>query len=65
MDQGAISTSKYYNLQTALKGTTEAIQVSNNVMFTGYWKSYDMMKGISKVSAAWCELSKLHTNGIW
>jgi hypothetical protein len=34
-------------------------------MFTDYWKSYDIMKGISNVSAAWCELSKLHTNGIW
>jgi hypothetical protein len=30
----------------------EAIEVSNNTTLSNYWKSHDIMKGISNISAA-------------
>ena len=37
----------------------------DNVTLRDYWKSYDIMKGISNISAAWSEVSKSCMNGIW
>jgi hypothetical protein len=48
-----------------LKGTAEAVQVSDNVTLKDYWKSYDPMKGICNLSAAWGEVSKSFMNGVW
>jgi hypothetical protein len=56
MDQGAISTFKAYYLWKTLKGITEAIRVSNNVTWRGYWRSHDSMKGVSNISAALSEV---------
>jgi hypothetical protein len=44
------------------KGIAEAIQVSDDVMCTDYWTSYDVMKGISHTSAALREVTELCMN---
>jgi hypothetical protein len=65
-DQGAISAFKPHSLETIreVKGISEAIQVSNNATFKGYWKSYDIKKGISKISLAWSKISRPCMNGV-
>jgi hypothetical protein len=45
-------------LRTTLEGTAKASQVSDTVMLRYYWKYYDIMKGITNISAVWSEVSK-------
>jgi hypothetical protein len=59
MEQGIISTFRVYYLWTTFNGNAKATQVSDNVTMRNYWKSYNIIKGMTNISAAWrSEMSK-------
>jgi hypothetical protein len=43
-------------LRITLERRAMAIQVSHNATLGDFWTSYDMMKGLSNISAVWREV---------
>lgn len=54
MDQG---------ITVTFKGIVESVQASDSVTARDYLRSYNILKAISKIAAAWKEVSQSYMNG--
>jgi hypothetical protein len=65
MDQNVISNFKFYYLQRTFKELVEETDGKDKQSISDWWKSFDIMKGIRNIVAAWEEVTINHMNSSW
>jgi hypothetical protein len=65
MDQGAISTFKAHYLRTTFAQAIEAVDSDVDLSLRDFWKQYNIIQCIKKISTAWECITKNFMSGIW
>lgn len=65
MDQGIISTFKAYYLRKTLEEMIRSIDSDARETVKNYWRSYDILKGITNLRFAWDEVTSKCLYGVW
>lgn len=65
MDQGIIATFKVYYQRLTQKQMVEALDAPNKPAVKEFWTTYNILKAIHNIDAAWKEVKEKTMNRCW